>query len=71
MLSLRATRVVLQPFGGSERAYATPLLTHGTSSRLVCTLPLVEQVIRPPVGSHPGCIDDAAPDSWGQRVILN
>lgn len=34
-------------------------------------LPLVEQVTRPSVGTHPGCIDDAAPDSWGQRVILN
>lgn len=34
-------------------------------------LPLGEDPIRPLAGTHPGCIADAAPDSWGQRVILN
>lgn len=34
-------------------------------------LPLQEETILPPVGTAPGCITDAAPDSWGQRVILN
>lgn len=34
-------------------------------------LPLQEGPILPRVGTAPGCIADAAPDSWGQRVILN
>jgi len=34
-------------------------------------LPLVRGRIRPRVGAAAGCIADAAPDSWGQRVILN
>lgn len=34
-------------------------------------LPLQEGPILPRVGTAPGCISDAAPDSWGQRVILN
>ncbi len=34
-------------------------------------LPLVDQLTSPLVGDHPGCIADAGPDSWGQRVILN
>jgi len=35
-------------------------------------LPLVEQRIRPlPELSAPGCILDAGPDAWGQRVIMN
>lgn len=34
-------------------------------------LPLVDELIAPIVGDRPGCIADAGPDSWGQRVILN
>jgi serine/threonine-protein kinase HipA len=34
-------------------------------------LPLSQDSIAPLVGTAPGCIADAAPDSWGQRVILN
>ncbi len=35
-------------------------------------LPLVERRIRPlPELSAPGCILDAGPDAWGQRVIVN
>src|SRR5436305_8806562 len=34
-------------------------------------LPLGEDPILPRVGTAPGCIVDSAPDSWGQRVILN
>lgn len=35
-------------------------------------LPLVERRIRPlPELSAPGCILDAGPDAWGQRVIMN
>jgi serine/threonine-protein kinase HipA len=33
-------------------------------------LPLKRGAISPPVGEIPGCIADAAPDAWGQRVIL-
>lgn len=34
-------------------------------------LPLERGPIAPLSGKVAGCIDDAAPDSWGQRVILN
>ncbi len=34
-------------------------------------LPLRRGRIMPPVGTIAGCIDDAGPDAWGQRVILN
>ncbi|HEV2790254.1 MAG TPA: HipA domain-containing protein [Solirubrobacterales bacterium] len=34
-------------------------------------LPLEEEEISPLVGEISGCIADAAPDAWGQRVILN
>lgn len=34
-------------------------------------LPLVEGAIEPLQGTVHGCIADAAPDSWGRRVILN
>jgi serine/threonine-protein kinase HipA len=34
-------------------------------------LPLVEREISPRVGEIAGCIADAGPDAWGQRVILN
>jgi len=34
-------------------------------------LPLGRGPISPLVGDIPGCIADAAPDAWGQRVILN
>lgn len=35
-------------------------------------LPLVERRLRPLPGlSAPGCILDAGPDAWGQRVIMN
>jgi serine/threonine-protein kinase HipA len=34
-------------------------------------LPLVEREISPRVGEVAGCIADAGPDAWGQRVILN
>lgn len=34
-------------------------------------LPLGQGLIAPPAGDCPGCIADAGPDSWGQRVILN
>src|SRR5215217_8915704 len=35
-------------------------------------LPLIERRIRPlPELSTPGCILDAGPDAWGQRVIMN
>jgi serine/threonine-protein kinase HipA len=34
-------------------------------------LPLRTGPIMPLAGLAPGCIEDAAPDSWGQRVILN
>jgi serine/threonine-protein kinase HipA len=34
-------------------------------------LPLVDETITPLFGTHHGCIADAAPDSWGQRVILS
>lgn len=35
-------------------------------------LPLIERRIRPlPELSAPGCILDAGPDAWGQRVIMN
>ncbi len=33
-------------------------------------LPLERGPISPPVGDIPGCIADAGPDAWGQRVIL-
>jgi serine/threonine-protein kinase HipA len=33
-------------------------------------LPLRRGAISAPVGEIPGCIADAAPDAWGQRVIL-
>lgn len=33
-------------------------------------LPLERGAISPPVGEIPGCIADAAPDAWGQRIIL-
>lgn len=34
-------------------------------------LPLIRGPISPLVGEVAGCIADAAPDAWGQRVILN
>ncbi|HVD86138.1 MAG TPA: HipA domain-containing protein [Solirubrobacterales bacterium] len=34
-------------------------------------LPLERGQISPLVGEIPGCIADAGPDAWGQRVILN
>ena len=34
-------------------------------------LPLQRGPITPRVGDIPGCIADAGPDAWGQRVILN
>ncbi|HWT89719.1 MAG TPA: HipA domain-containing protein, partial [Solirubrobacterales bacterium] len=34
-------------------------------------LPLERGPISPPVGEIPGCIADATPDAWGQRVILH
>jgi serine/threonine-protein kinase HipA len=34
-------------------------------------LPLRRGRITPPVGTIAGCIADAGPDAWGQRVILN
>jgi serine/threonine-protein kinase HipA len=34
-------------------------------------LPLVEREISPRAGEIAGCIADAGPDAWGQRVILN
>lgn len=34
-------------------------------------LPLESGQISPLVGDVPGCIADAGPDAWGQRVILN
>lgn len=34
-------------------------------------LPLRPGPISPRVGAIPGCIADASPDAWGQRVILN
>lgn len=34
-------------------------------------LPLVDQVIDPLAGDIAGCLRDAAPDGWGQRVIEN
>lgn len=34
-------------------------------------LPLRRGQIMPAVGTIPGCIADAGPDAWGQRVILN
>jgi serine/threonine-protein kinase HipA len=34
-------------------------------------LPLEPGQIPPRVGTIPGCIADAGPDAWGQRVILN
>lgn len=34
-------------------------------------LPLGARQISPLVGEMPGCIADAGPDAWGQRVILN
>jgi len=34
-------------------------------------LPLQRGPISPLVGEIPGCVADAAPDAWGQRVILN
>lgn len=33
-------------------------------------LPLERGAISPPAGDVPGCIADAGPDAWGQRVIL-
>lgn len=33
-------------------------------------LPLRRGPISPPVGDIPGCIADAGPDAWGQRIIL-
>ena len=33
-------------------------------------LPLRRGPISPPVGEIPGCIADAGPDAWGQRIIL-
>jgi serine/threonine-protein kinase HipA len=33
-------------------------------------LPLRRGPISPPVGDVPGCIADAGPDAWGQRIIL-
>lgn len=34
-------------------------------------LPLTNDTIRPVGGEIAGCLEDAAPDSWGRRVILN
>jgi serine/threonine-protein kinase HipA len=34
-------------------------------------LPLRRGRVMPSVGTIAGCIDDAGPDAWGQRVILN
>ncbi|MEI2818078.1 MAG: HipA domain-containing protein [Microthrixaceae bacterium] len=34
-------------------------------------LPLVERIIQPLTGEIAGCLRDAAPDGWGQRVIEN
>ena len=34
-------------------------------------LPLVDREISPRAGEIAGCIADAGPDAWGQRVILN
>ncbi|HET9592121.1 MAG TPA: hypothetical protein VFP17_04325, partial [Solirubrobacterales bacterium] len=34
-------------------------------------LPLQRGPISPHVGELAGCIEDAGPDAWGQRVILN
>jgi serine/threonine-protein kinase HipA len=34
-------------------------------------LPLIYDTIRPTGGEIAGCLEDAAPDSWGRRVILN
>jgi len=46
-----------------QRADAVPLY--------LPELPLARGPISPMVGTIAGCIDDAGPDSWGQRVILN
>jgi serine/threonine-protein kinase HipA len=34
-------------------------------------LPLVERIIQPLTGEIAGCLRDASPDGWGQRVIEN
>jgi serine/threonine-protein kinase HipA len=34
-------------------------------------LPLTFDTIRPSGGEIAGCLEDAAPDSWGRRVMLN
>src|SRR6476646_6005372 len=46
-----------------ERSDAIPLF--------LPELPLEPGQISPRVGDLPGCIADAGPDAWGQRVILN
>lgn len=43
----------------------------GSDPALPAELPLSRGPIPPRVGEVAGCIADAGPDAWGQRVILN
>ena len=59
---------------GAKRASSTGGATSSEECDLALTpeLPLTEERIRPLAGlDAPGCILDARPDAWGQRVIMN
>lgn len=52
--------------------YGTSYLEHGERIPLYLPeLPLRRGPIMPEAGTIAGCIADAGPDAWGQRVILN
>lgn len=61
----REGEIVSFVYGASylARADAIPLYTP--------ELPLGDDLIPPLVGTVAGCIADAAPDSWGRRIIMN
>lgn len=63
----------LDPIGPTVTfTYGQSYLERGNAMPLYLPeLPLNRGAISAPVGEIPGCIADAAPDAWGQRVILN
>ena len=63
---------VLRAEGEYTFTYGQSYLGRGEAMPLYLPeLPLRPGVIPPMVGDAPGCIRDACPDGWGQRVIEN
>jgi serine/threonine-protein kinase HipA len=51
--------------------YGRSYLSLAAPSLYLPELPLTSDTIRPTGGEIAGCLEDAAPDTWGRRVILN